>query len=91
MGILSVDRTAQCIYLLNTSTQALDLSFWSLNDLEGQYAFPAGTVIPPNDPYRICIDVFNPAGDINELYLDPDGDEVFLVTPEGSIVDELVW
>jgi hypothetical protein len=25
------------------------------------------------------------------LYLDPAGDEIFLVTPEGSIVDEVVW
>jgi len=91
VSILSVDRTAQCIYLLNTSTQALELSHWSLSDLEGQYVFPVGTIIPSNDPYRICIDVFNPAEDVNELYLDPDGDEIFLVTPEGAIVDELVW
>ncbi len=91
VSILSVDRTAQCVYLLNTSDRPLDLSYWSLNDLEGQYAFPPGTVIPPNDPYRICADVFNPGGDIDGLYLDPDGDEVFLVTPEGDIVDERVW
>ncbi len=91
VSILSVDRTAQCIYLLNASDRAIDLSYWSLNDLEGQYTFPLGTVIPSNDPYRICIDVFNPTGDIDELYLDPDGDELFLATPEGRIVDELVW
>ena len=91
VSILSVDRTSQCIYLLNSSDRPADLSGWSLNDLEGQYVFPSGTEIPPNDPYRICIDVFNPAGDVNELYLDPVDDELFLMTPEGRIIDEVVW
>ncbi len=91
VSILSVDRASQCITLLNSSNQAVDVSYWSLNDLEGQYTFPEGTEIPPNDPYRICIDVFNPSNDIDELYLDPEDDEVFLVTPEGDIIDEVVW
>ena len=89
--ILSVDWTSQCIYLHNTTDRAIDVSYWSLSDLEGQYTFPAETEIPSNEPYRICIDVFNPEEDIDQLYLDPDGDEIFLVTPEGVIVDELVW
>jgi len=90
--ILLVDRTAQCIYLLNPSETAVDTSGWSLHDFEGQYAFPAGTLIPANDPYRICIDLFNPSHDaVHGLYLDPDGDELFLMTPAGLIVDEMVW
>jgi len=91
VSILSVDRASQCIYLLNSSDRTIDLTHWSLGDLEGQYTFPEGTEIVPNDPYRICIDVFNPANDVNELYLDPEHDEVFLVTPEADIVDEVVW
>lgn len=91
VSILSVDRVTQCITLLNSSDRAVDLSYWSLNDLEGQYPFPEGTVILPNDPYRICIDVFNPTNDVDKLYLDSEGDEVFLVTSEGDIIDEVVW
>lgn len=91
VSILSVDRASQCIYLLNSSDRTIDLSHWSLSDFEGQYTFPEGTEILPNDPYRICIDLFNPANDVDELYLDPEHDEIFLVTAEGDILDEVVW
>jgi len=90
IAIASVDPTAQCIYLLNTSEEPIDVSGWSLGDLEGWYVFPDGTEIVPNDPYRICIDLFNPDGDIDLFYLAAH-DEVFLSTPEGAIVDEVVW
>lgn len=91
VGILAVDRAAQCIYLLNTSEHTVDLGGWTLSDLEGYYTFPAGTEALPNDPYRVCIDEFNPTHDPSELYLDPTSDEIFLSDPEGDIVDELVW
>ena len=91
VSILSVDRVSQCIYLFNSSDRAVDLSHWSLSDFEGHYTFPEGTEILPADPYQICIDVFNPSNDVDELYLDPEHDEVFLVTPEGDILDEVVW
>jgi phosphatidylserine/phosphatidylglycerophosphate/cardiolipin synthase-like enzyme len=91
VSILSVDRISQCITLFNSSDRTVDLSHWSLSDFEGQYAFPEGTEILPNDPYRVCIDVFNPSNDVDELYFDPAHDEVFLVTPEGNILDEVVW
>jgi hypothetical protein len=91
VSILSVDRSSQCITLLNSSDRTVDLSHWSLSDFEGQYTFPEGTEILPNDPFPICIDVFNPSNDVNELYLDPGHDEVFLITPEGNILDEVVW
>lgn len=91
VGILSVDPTAQCVYLLNDSDREVDLFDWSISDLEGQYTFPAGTTIPPGDPYRICSDVFNPTQDMTGLYFDPENDELFLITPEGDIIDEAVW
>lgn len=91
VSILSVDSGSQCIHLLNTSDREVDISHWSLSDLEGRYTFPQGTVLPPHDPLSICIGQFNPAEDVDALYLDPGGDEVFLASPEGTIVDEMVW
>ncbi len=91
VSILSVDRAAQCVYLLNASASAIDVSGWTLNDLEGQYVFPSGTTLPSNEAFRICIDAFNPTHDVDALFLDPDGDELFLSTPQGDIVDEVVW
>jgi phosphatidylserine/phosphatidylglycerophosphate/cardiolipin synthase-like enzyme len=89
--IHTVDRTAQCVQLLNLSGDALDVSGWAISDFEGRYVFPQGTKLSPNDPYRVCSDTFNPTHDVHGLYLDPTHDEVFLVTPDGTIVDEVVW
>jgi hypothetical protein len=91
VSILAVDRNEQCIDLFNTSDRDVDISHWALSDLEGQYAFPSGTLLVPYDPFRICIDEFNPTHDVNGLFLDPVSDEVFLVTPGGTIVDEVIW
>lgn len=91
VSILSVDRAAQCVYLLNASDAPVDVSGWSLNDLEGAYTFPAGTEIPPDDAYRICSDEFNPTHDVTGFFLETPHDELFLVTPEGDIIDERVW
>jgi len=91
VSIAYVDLETQCIVLLNSSAKALDVSGWALSDLEAQYVFPSETVIPTNDPVRFCAERFNPTGDPDGLYLDPDGDEVFLSTPEGVIVDERSW
>ena len=91
VSILSVDRNAQCIDLFNASDREIDISQWALGDMEGQYVFPLGTTLEPYDPLTICIDEFNPTHDVNALFLDPVSDEVFLVTPGGTIVDEVVW
>lgn len=91
LSIAAVDPTLQCVYLLNVSDEAVDVSGWTLSDLEGEYVFPTDVMVVPHDPYRVCADRFNPTGDVDGLYLDPDGDEVFLVTPEGVIVDERMW
>jgi len=91
LTIALVDRLGQCVYLLNASDRTIDLTGWTLSDLEGQYTFPEESEILPNDAYRICSDVFNPAGDIAGLYLEPEHDEIFLLTPTGDIVDEVAW
>jgi len=91
VSILLVDRNTQCIELLNSSDRAVDVSGWALSDMEGQYTFPVGTSLPPTDPFRICIDEFNPSNDIDALFLDPVHDELYLITPGGTILDELVW
>ncbi len=92
--IFSVDPASQYIYLLNLSDRAIDLCDWSLSDLEGQYTFPCedeDSVIYPSDAYRIWIDELDPACVAGDFHLDTENDEVFLLTPEGDIVDEVVW
>ena len=98
--IFSVDPVSQYIYLLNLSDQPIDLCDWSLSDLEGQYTFPCedeegnkeeDSVIHPGEPYRIWIDELDPAYVAGDFHLDTENDEVFLLTPEGDIVDEVVW
>jgi len=87
----AVDRIGECIQLLNISTSALDLAGWTISDLEGTYTFPAETLVFPDDPYRVCIDTYNPTNNPQGLLLNDAHDEVFLSTPEGKIVDEVVW
>jgi len=92
--ILSVDRTSQCIHLLNLSEQPIDLCDWVLSDLEGQYTFPCedeASVIRPGEAFRVCLDELDPICIIGDLYLELEKDEVFLVTPEGELIDEVVW
>jgi len=87
----AVDRIGECVQLLNISTSTLDLAGWTISDLEGTYTFPAETLVHPDDPYRVCIDTYNPTNDAQGLNLNDVHDEVFLSTPEGKIVDEVVW
>lgn len=86
-----VDRIGECIQLLNISIATIDLAGWTISDLEGTYTFPAETLVHPDDPYPVCIDTYNPTNDPQGLHLDDVHDEVFLATPEGKIVDEVVW
>ncbi len=89
--IYVVDRVGECIQLLNVSTAPVDIGGWRLSDLEGSYSFPPDTLINPDEPYQVCIDTYNPTYDPEGLYLNDEHDEVFLVTPEGTIIDERVW
>ncbi len=89
--IHSVDPAGECIQLLDISSAPIDISGWRLSDLEGSYAFPQDTVLKPNEPYKVCIDTYNPTHDPHGLYLNDDDDEVFLITPDGRIIDERVW
>ncbi|HUT87532.1 MAG TPA: phospholipase D-like domain-containing protein [Candidatus Heimdallarchaeota archaeon] len=89
--IHSVDPAGECIQLLDVSSAPIDISGWRLSDLEGSYTFPSDTIINPDDPYEVCIDTYNPTLDTEGLYLNDDHDEVFLITPDGRIIDERVW
>jgi len=89
--IHSVDPAGECIQILDVSSAPIDISGWRLSDLEGSYSFPAETIISPDDPYEICIDTYNPTYDPQGLFLNDDHDEVFLITPDGRIIDERVW
>ena len=89
--IHAVDRIGECIELLNISTAPVDIGGWRISDLEGSYSFPPGTLLNPDEPYSVCIDTYNPTLDGQGLYLHDEYDEVFLITPEGEIIDEVVW
>ncbi len=89
--IHAVDPAEECIQLLNISTAPVDISGWKLSDLEGSYTFPEGTIIKPDEPYKVCIDTYNPTHDPTGLYLNDEHDEVVLINPAGRIVDERVW
>ena len=89
--IPDVDRVEQCVELLNSSGGVVNIAGWAIGDFEGRYVFPEDTELAPGEPFRVCIDTFNPMHDTLGLYLDPTHDEIFLVTPEGTIVDEVVW
>lgn len=89
--IHSVDPAGECIQILDVSSAPIDISGWRLSDLEGSYTFPPETIIEPDDPYEICIETYNPTSDPQGLFLNDDHDEVFLITPDGRIIDERVW
>jgi len=89
--IHSVDPAGECIQILDVSSAVIDICGWRLSDLEGSYTFPAETIISPDDPYEICIDTYNPTRDPQGVYLNDDYDQVFLITPDGRIIDERVW
>jgi hypothetical protein len=89
--IHTVDRIEECIELLNISTAPVDIGGWTISDLEGSYSFPPDTLLYPDEPYEVCIDTYNPTLDGQGLYLHDEEDEVFLMTPEGEIIDEVVW
>jgi len=89
--IHTVDRIGECIELLNISAAPVDIGGWRISDLEGSYSFPPDTLLNPDEPYSICIDTYNPTYDGQGLYLNDEHDEVFLITPEGEIIDEVVW
>ena len=89
--IYSVNPAEECIQLLDVSSAPIDIGGWRLSDLEGSYAFPPDTIISPDDPYEVCIDTYNPTYDPQGLFLNDDHDEVFLIAPDGRIIDERVW
>jgi len=89
--IHSLDPAGECIQILNVSSAVSDTSGWRLSDLEGSYYFPSYTIINPGDPYEICFDTYNLTDDPLGLVLNDDHDEVFLITPDGRIIDEWVW
>jgi hypothetical protein len=88
--IQEVDLEDQCILLFNRGTSPADIGGWVLSDSEGRYMFPQGAELSSGELYRLCIGALNPI-DVFLFYLDPDGDEVYLVAPDGTIVDQVVW
>ncbi len=83
------------IELYNNSSQAVDLSGWSVSDEESnlkRWLFPDNTVIEANSTLIIWADKKDltiPSLHAN-FKLDADGENVYLVTPEGKFADK-VW
>ena len=89
--LFHVDAAGECIELISTSATIVDIAGWAISDLEGRYVFPPETYLEPNEPFSVCISAYNPTYDSQGLYLNDDHDEVYLSTPEGAIVDEVIW
>ena len=86
-----VDAAGECIELVSTADTRVDIAGWAISDLEGRYVFPPETYLEPNEPFRICIAEYNPTYDPQGVYLNDEHDEIYLSSPEGDIVDEVVW
>jgi len=71
------------IEIINTGTQAVDVSGWQVDDVEGGSAprtLPSGTLLQPGE-----IRAFDYAG------LNNDGDSVRLLYPDGRVADEFSY
>jgi len=79
------------IAVINRSTEPLDLAGWSVSDGEGEYTFPAETVVPRFGAHRMSLNTYNPGGDPEALFLSSDSDEVFLRDPDGQLCDQASW
>ncbi|MDD5265185.1 MAG: lamin tail domain-containing protein [Candidatus Bipolaricaulis sp.] len=90
VAIQEINADEQCILLFNRDAIPADLSGWVLTDSEGRYVFPEGFELGPGELYHLCIGALNPA-DVFLFYLDPDHDELYLIAPDGTLVDQTVW
>ncbi|MEN6369843.1 MAG: phospholipase D-like domain-containing protein [Thermotogota bacterium] len=90
VAIQEVDTDQQCVLLFNRDTAAADLSGWIVTDSEGRYVFPQGFELAPGELYHLCIGELNPV-DVFLFYLDPEHDELYLIAPDGTLVDQIVW
>jgi hypothetical protein len=74
---------SEFIEIINTGAQAVDVSGWQVDDIEGGSAprtLPAGTLLQPGE-----IRAFDYAG------LNNDGDGVRLLYPDGRVADEFAY
>ncbi|MCX6094956.1 MAG: phospholipase D-like domain-containing protein [Candidatus Bipolaricaulota bacterium] len=90
VAIQEIDTDQQCVLLFNRDTVAADLGGWVITDSEGRYVFPQGFELAPGELYHLCIGELNPV-DVFLFYLDPEHDELYLIAPDGTLVDQIVW
>jgi len=90
VAIQEINTDEQCILLFNRDAVPADLSGWVLTDSEGRYVFPEGFELGPGELYHLCIGALNPV-DVFLFYLDPEHDELYLIAPDGTLVDQVIW
>jgi hypothetical protein len=89
-----VDPSSGCITVINRTSESLDLAGWSLSSDEAgekSYMFPSPTPVDQFDTFQVCIETYNPTGDLQLLYLQTDSGEVYLRDPDGTIRDQTSW
>jgi len=91
LSIGEVDPVLDCIEIVSRSRESIDISGWTVSDGEGEYVFPAGTMIEPFGVVQVCADVYNPARSQDGLFLLQDGDQVFLHDAEGDLCAQTEW
>ncbi len=91
------DPELDWVEIYNNSDVAVNISGYKIYDSGGQSGskpkmeFPAGTVLPARGFYAIVVDdaaTANPAG--SSFGLGSGGDEVWLETPQGFVIDNMV-
>ncbi len=76
-----VDPRAECVTLRNASGARADLKGWRLSDGEGSYTFGESILVDAGETYTVCINVYNPTGNRQGLYLNDKRDQVYLYCP----------
>ncbi len=81
------------VEIYNPSSSEIDLTGYKIYDSGGQSGtkpkkeFPSGTIIPANGFYVIVVDDDDPSG----FGLSSSGDEVWLETPDGTVIDNIAF
>ncbi len=79
------DKTEEYVRVQNTGSQPIDLKGWALKDASGKtYAIAEPMMLLPNATFKITRAKSN-------ITLNNDQDEIFLVAPDGEVIDRVAY
>lgn len=91
-GDLEDETVLEWVEMYNTSsTRTVYLSGWEFTDIEGTYAFPAGSSISPGEYQVLCKTEDGPSGSFTRYIYGPDSvGEITFSNPLGVVTDQLI-